>query len=50
MNSFKRLARGPRFDEGREPREDADYARVAGAMPFIEGTLAYEIYREAEPS
>lgn len=29
---------------------DPDYARVAGAMPFVEGTLAYEIYREAEPS
>jgi hypothetical protein len=28
---------------------DPDYARVAGAMPFVEGTLAYEIYREAEP-
>lgn len=29
---------------------DTEYARVAGAMPFVEGTLAYEIYREAEPS
>ena len=29
---------------------DPDYARVAAAMPFVEGTLAYEIYREAESS
>ena len=27
---------------------DAEYARVAGAMPFLEGTLAYELYREPE--
>jgi hypothetical protein len=25
---------------------DPDPARVAGAMPLVEGTLAYEIYRE----
>jgi hypothetical protein len=24
------------------------YARVASAMPFVEGTLAYEVYREAD--
>jgi hypothetical protein len=29
---------------------DPDYARVAGAMPFVEGTLAYEIYRDIERS
>jgi hypothetical protein len=26
---------------------DPEYARLAAAMPFIEGTLRYEIYREA---
>jgi hypothetical protein len=33
----------------REEAEDAvdpEYARIAGAMPFVEGTLAYEIYAE----
>jgi hypothetical protein len=25
---------------------DPDYARVAGAMPFVEDSLTYEIYRE----
>lgn len=25
---------------------DPDYAHAAGAMPFAEGTLVYEIYRE----
>ena len=29
---------------------DAEYARVAAAMPFVDGTLTYELYREAEPS
>ena len=29
---------------------DSECARDAGARPFIEGTPAYEIYREAEPS
>ena len=24
----------------------AEYARVAAAMPFVEGTLAYELFRE----
>jgi hypothetical protein len=24
---------------------DPEYARLAGAMPFVEGSLAYEIYR-----
>ena len=27
---------------------DEEYARVAGAMPFVEGTLSYEIYHELE--
>ena len=27
---------------------DPEYARVAGAMPFVEGTLAYELYRDSE--
>jgi hypothetical protein len=27
---------------------DPEYARVAGAMPFVEGTLAYELYRELD--
>jgi hypothetical protein len=25
---------------------DPDYARVAGGMPFVDGTLAYEVYRD----
>ena len=29
---------------------DPDYARVAAAMPFVEGTLAYQIYSEVEPA
>ncbi len=29
---------------------DPEYAAVAGAMPFVESTLTYEIYREAEAS
>jgi hypothetical protein len=35
---------------GREARESADleYAEVAGAMPFVEGTLEYAIYREPD--
>jgi len=27
---------------------DPEYARVASAMPFAEGTVSYEVYREAE--
>jgi hypothetical protein len=27
---------------------DSDYARVASQMPFIDGTLVYEIYRETD--
>ena len=36
--------------EQEEARDAADpeYARVAAAMPFVEGTLAYEIYREVD--
>jgi hypothetical protein len=36
----------------REEAEDAvdpEYGRVAGAMPFVEGTLSYEIYTETAP-
>ena len=33
--------------EEAEDAADPEYARVAGAMPFVDGTLAYEIYREA---
>jgi hypothetical protein len=34
--------------EQEEARDAADpeYARVASSMPFVEGTLAYELYRE----
>lgn len=28
---------------------DPEYARIAAAMPFVDGTLSYEIYRELEP-
>ncbi len=33
--------------EAEEARDAADpeYGRVAGSMPFVEGTLSYEIYR-----
>jgi hypothetical protein len=33
------------LEEARTSR-DPEYARVAAEMPFVEGTLAYEIYRE----
>jgi hypothetical protein len=39
LNAYER-------EEG-EDAVDPEYARVAGEMPFVEGTLAYEIYREA---
>jgi hypothetical protein len=32
--------------EEAEDAVDAEYGRLAGAMPFVEGTLAYEIYTE----
>ena len=32
--------------EEAEDSVDPEYGRVAGAMPFVEGTLAYEIYTE----
>jgi hypothetical protein len=35
------------LEEGRDAA-DPEYARVAGEMPFVEGTLAYEIYREVD--
>ena len=37
-------------EEEARDANDAEYARVAAAMPFVEGTLTYEIYRETEPS
>lgn len=33
--------------EEAEDSVDPEYARIAGEMPYVEGTLAYEIYREA---
>ena len=30
--------------EEAEDSVDPEYGRLAGAMPFVEGTLAYEIY------
>lgn len=32
--------------EEAEDSVDPEYGRVAGAMPFVEGTLVYEIYTE----
>ena len=32
--------------EEAEDSVDPEYGRIAGAMPFLEGTLAYEIYAE----
>ena len=37
------------LEEGRDAA-DPEYARVAGEMPFVEGTLAYELYREVAPA
>lgn len=36
--------------EAEESRDasDPEYARVAGEMPFVEGTLAYELYRDVD--
>lgn len=34
-------------EEGRDAA-DPEYARVAGEMPFVDGTLAYELYREVD--
>lgn len=38
--------------EAEETRDavDPEYGRVAGAMPFVEGTISYEIFRLLEPS
>lgn len=35
------------LEEGRDAA-DPEYARIAGEMPFVEGTLAYELYRESD--
>jgi hypothetical protein len=34
--------------EERRDASDPEYARVAGEMPFVEGTLVYELYRELD--
>jgi hypothetical protein len=36
--------------EEAEDTSDPEYARVASAMPFVDGTIGYEIYREGEPA
>jgi len=36
--------------EEAEDSLDPEYARVAAAMPFVDGTLAYEIYRDTGPA
>jgi hypothetical protein len=40
LNTYER-------EEGRDA-VDPEYARIAAGMPFVEGTLAYELYREIE--
>jgi hypothetical protein len=50
MNTVRLVFVYPDLDtfEQEEVRNSADpeYARVAGAMPFVADTLAYEIYRQ----
>jgi hypothetical protein len=52
MNAVRLVFEYPDLNtyEREEARDAADeeYARVAGAMPFVEGTLSYEIYRELD--
>ncbi len=52
MNTVRLVFAYPDLDtfEQEEARNsaDPDYARVAGAMPFVPDTLAYEIYRQEE--
>jgi hypothetical protein len=54
MNAVRLVFAYPDLDayEQEEARDaaDAEYGRVAAAMPFVDGTLTYEIYRETEPS
>ena len=54
MNTVRLVFAYPDLDtfEQEEARNsaDPDYARVAGAMPFVPDTLAYEIYRQEEIS
>jgi hypothetical protein len=54
MNTVRLVFRYPDLNayEKEEARDagDSEYARVAAGMPFVDGTLAYEIYRETEPS
>ena len=35
-------------EEEAHDASDPEYGRIAGEMPFVEGTLVYEIYRIAE--
>jgi hypothetical protein len=35
------------LEEGRDAA-DPEYGRVAGEMPFVEGTLSYELYRDVD--
>ena len=52
MNHVRLVFRYPDLAvyEREEARDstDPEYAQVAGAMPFVEGTLEYAIYRELE--
>ncbi|HEY8775125.1 MAG TPA: NIPSNAP family protein [Gaiellaceae bacterium] len=36
-------------EEEARDASDPEYGRAASAMPFVEGTLVYEIYRLVEP-
>ena len=51
MNSVRLVFTYPHLNayeqEETQDAVDAEYARLAAAMPFADGTLAYEIYREA---
>jgi hypothetical protein len=35
------------LEEGRDA-SDPEYGRIASAMPFVEGTLCYELYRDVD--
>ena len=54
MNAVRLVFEYPDLNtyEREEARDAADkeYAHVAAAMPFVEGTLSYEIYRELDNS
>ena len=40
LNTYER-------EDGRDAT-DPEYGRIASGMPFVEGTLAYEIYRDID--